>query len=116
MMVITDNSKYREKPEDDGGTQIKHYLIEILDSTLNNIWTTIAMTDTGDCTHQLLQTLVEGHRYCVRVTAANKIGQSEPYEARGEVITKDPWGRRISPILSLVFIFTFRCSLSLWQG
>jgi len=80
-----------EKPEDDGGTQIKHYLIEILDSTLNNIWTTIAMTDTGDCTHQLLQTLVEGHRYCVRVTAANKIGQSEPYEARGEVITKDPW-------------------------
>jgi len=80
-----------ESPKDDGGTPIKHFVTEILDYTTNNIWTSIAMSDAGDCTEQLLQNLMEGHKYCIRVTAANRIGQSEPRETKGEVITKDPW-------------------------
>ena len=68
-------------------------MTEILDFTTNNIWTSVAMTDTGECREQELDHLLEGHRYCFRVAAANRIGQSEPRETRGETITKDPWGK-----------------------
>ena len=93
-----------EKPKDDGGTPIKHFLTEILDLTINNIWTTVAMSDTGDCTNQLLENLVEGHRYCVRVTAANKIGQSQPQEAAGEIFMKDPWGKNSTILNTLQYV------------
>ena len=106
----------REKPADDGGTPIKHYVTEILDLTTNNIWTSIAMSDTGDCTQQLLQNLMEGHRYSVRVTAANKVGQSEPQEAKGEFITKDPWGKDLVCITHPVMLSNYRSSICMWQG
>ena len=83
----------RKSPEDDGGTSIKHFVTEILDFTTNNIWTSVAMTETGDCTEQLVQHLIEGHRYSFRVAAVNRIGQSEPKETQREIITKDPWGK-----------------------
>ena len=38
---------------------------------------------------------MEGHRYVFRVSAANKIGQSEPTEFKGSVVTKDPWGKQL---------------------
>eukprot|EP00092_Neocalanus_flemingeri_P000855 GFUD01000912.1.p1 GENE.GFUD01000912.1~~GFUD01000912.1.p1 ORF type:complete len:2609 (-),score=679.76 GFUD01000912.1:80-7906(-) len=78
-------------PEDDGGTSIKHFVTEILDLSTNNMWTSVAMTDTGDCREQLVQHLHEGHRYCFRVAAANRIGQSESRESIQEITTKDPW-------------------------
>ena len=107
---------YREAPEDDGGTPIKHFVTEILDFTTNNMWTSVAMSETGDCREQLLEHLLEGHRYCFRVAAANKIGQSEPRETKGEIITKDPWGKKLFSVAFFSHFSNFRCSKSLWQG
>jgi len=78
-------------PEDDGGSPIKHFVTEILNFTTNNIWSSVAMTDTGDCLEQEVDHLLEGHRYIFRVAAVNRLGQSETQETRGEIITKDPW-------------------------
>ena len=35
---------------------------------------------------------MEGHRYAFRVSAVNKVGQSDPFGIRGNVVIKDPWG------------------------
>ena len=39
---------FRKEPSDDGGCEIKHYLVEGLDLTMGNVWASLAMTDTGD--------------------------------------------------------------------
>ena len=80
-------------PEDDGGTPIKHFVVELCDITTNNLWTSVAMSDSGDSCEQLVQHLREGHKYSLRVAAANRIGQSETADLYEEVITKDPWGK-----------------------
>ena len=77
---------------DDGGTGIKHFIVELCDITTNNLWTSVAMTEDGDCLTQEILHLREGHKYSFRVAAANRIGQSEPTEGE-DVITKDPWGK-----------------------
>ncbi len=38
----------RRPPADDGGTAIKHYVVDLLDTTTNNMWTTVAMSNTGE--------------------------------------------------------------------
>ena len=88
-------------PEDDGGTPIKHFVVELCDITTNNLWTSVAMSDSGDSCEQLVQHLREGHKYGLRVAAANRIGQSETADLYGEVITRDPWGK------DFIFIFYF---------
>ena len=59
----------------------------------------MAMSDTGDCTEQEIEHLIEGHRYCFRVAAVNRLGQSDPQEIRGEIVTKDPWGKFLVNII-----------------
>merc|ERR1711915_985745 len=103
-------------PKDDGGTDIKHYVTEILDFTTNNIWTSVAMTETGECTEQSLQHLHEGHRYSFRVAAANRIGQSETTEANKEIITKDPWDVPNSCGKSIVVDWTPTFADISWTG
>ena len=66
--------------------------MELCDITTNNLWTSVAMTEDGDCLTQEILHLREGHKYSFRVAAANRIGQSEPTEGE-DVITKDPWGK-----------------------
>ena len=78
---------FRKSPTDDGGTPIKHYVVELCDITTNNLWTSVAMTETGDCEEQEVLHLREGHKYSFRVAAANRIGQSEPTEGE-DIITK----------------------------
>ena len=87
-------------PQDTGGTPIKHFLVELCDITTNNLWTSVAMTEDGDCCEQLIQHLREGHKYSFRVAAANRIGESEPADLKEDVITKDPWGK-IAKIVKL---------------
>ena len=38
----------RRPPEDDGGTSIKHYVVDLLDTTTNTMWSTVAMSNTGE--------------------------------------------------------------------
>ena len=86
-------------PEDDGGTPIKHFVVELCDITTNNLWTSVAMSDSGDSCEQMVQHLREGHKYNLRVAAANRIGQSETADLYDEVITKDPWGKFLIRII-----------------
>ena len=104
---------HRKAPDDDGGSPIKHYVTEILNFTTNNIWTSVAMSDTGDCTEQEIEHLIEGHRYCFRVAAVNRLGQSDPQEIRGEIVTKDPWGK-ILVLEAHFYCFFLRCSICMW--
>ncbi len=92
-------------PEDDGGTPIKHFVVELCDITTNNLWTSVAMSDSGDSCEQLVQHLREGHKYSLRVAAANRIGQSETADLYEEVITKDPWGKMSVFLSSLRYFF-----------
>ena len=78
---------------DDGGTPIKHFVVELCDITTNNLWTSVAMTESADQCEQTVQHLREGHKYSLRVAAVNRIGQSEPADLLEDVITKDPWGK-----------------------
>ena len=82
------------QPADDGGALIKHFVIEICDFTTNNLWTSVAMTESGEQCQQEVLHLQPGHYFGFRVAAANKIGQSEPAEMTGDVLTKDPWGKQ----------------------
>ena len=48
------------------------------------------MTEDGEASSLTIQHLAEGHRYNVRVTAANRVGQSDPQEMQNgvDVVTK----------------------------
>ena len=41
---------FRKAPKDDGGCPIKHYIIDLLNATTSNLWTTVAMSDSGQDT------------------------------------------------------------------
>ncbi|KAK3103159.1 hypothetical protein FSP39_016894 [Pinctada imbricata] len=76
-----------DRPKDDGGSPIKHYVVEKKDSEANN-WQ-------EECTTEDLEIdvtgLQEGHRYTFQVKAVNDQGVSDPLPADGEIIAKDPW-------------------------
>ncbi|KAL1383363.1 hypothetical protein pipiens_013162 [Culex pipiens pipiens] len=76
-----------QKPKDDGGVPIDHYVIEKFDPD-NGIWMTAGKTD-GPFTEFPVEGLVPGHRYKFRVKAVNPEGESEPLETAGTVLAKD---------------------------
>jgi len=80
-------------PKDDGGTEIKKYIIEQIDNTSGNgNWTECAQTTTGANKQICVEQLIPRHRYRFRVRAANKIGPSEATEMTGpDILAKDPW-------------------------
>merc|ERR1711963_35803 len=80
-------------PKDDGGTEIKKYIVEQLDVTAGNgNWTECAQTQTGSERAIKVENLTTRHYYRFRVRAANKIGPSEPAEMTGpDLLAKDPW-------------------------
>ncbi|CAB4056973.1 unnamed protein product [Lepeophtheirus salmonis] len=80
-------------PKDNGGTDVKKYIIEALDTTSGNShWTTVGQTATGSERAYKVDHLTPIHKYRFRVCAANKIGQSNPTEMSGDaILTKDPW-------------------------
>jgi len=80
-------------PKDNGGTELKKYIIEALDTTTGNgAWTEVAQTDTGTQRSIKVENLTPQHKYRFRVRAANKIGPSDPGEMSGDdVLMRDPW-------------------------
>ena len=55
--------KNRTPPADDGGCSIKHYIVESLDFTTSNIWSTVAMSESGD-----QREFVVRYIYCIHFT------------------------------------------------
>merc|ERR1712223_2704 len=81
------------EPADDGGTPIKKYVVECIDTTGGNgSWVQCASTDDGSPRKIKVENLTTGHRYRFRVRAVNKIGESDPKEMSGDdILMKDPW-------------------------
>ena len=81
-------------PADDGGTPIKKYIVECMDTTTGNgTWSPVASTDDGNTKKIKVDHLTPLHKYRFRVVAVNKIGPSDPGEMKGpDILMKDPWG------------------------
>jgi len=81
------------KPKDDGGTDIKKYIVEAMDTTTGNgSWSEVTQTPTGNATQIKCEGLKPLHKYRFRVKAVNKIGISDPGEMKGpDILMKDPW-------------------------
>ncbi|EGT49285.1 hypothetical protein CAEBREN_29721 [Caenorhabditis brenneri] len=82
-----------KEPEDDGGAEISHYVIEKQDAATGR-WT--ACGESKD-TNFHVDDLVQGHEYKFRVKAVNRHGDSDPLEAREAIIAKDPFDRADKP-------------------
>ena len=82
-------------PADDGGTPIKKYIVECMDTTTGNgTWSPVASTDDGGTRKIRVDHLTPMHKYRFRVVAVNKIGPSDPGEMKGpDILMKDPWGK-----------------------
>ena len=92
-------------PSDDGGTPIKKYIVECMDTTSGNgTWSPVASTDDGGTRKIKVEHLTPMHKYRFRVVAVNKIGPSDPGEMKGDdILMKDPWGRSQNMIHTLVW-------------
>ncbi|ULT95623.1 hypothetical protein L3Y34_004374 [Caenorhabditis briggsae] len=82
-----------KEPEDDGGAEVSHYVIEKQDAATGR-WT--ACGESKD-TNFHVDDLVQGHEYKFRVKAVNRHGDSDPLEAREAIIAKDPFDRADKP-------------------
>merc|ERR1712226_190801 len=80
-------------PKDNGGTEIKKYIIEAMDNTTGNgQWTEVAQSNSGSERATKVEHLKPNHKYRFRVKAVNKIGQSDPGEMSGDdILMRDPW-------------------------
>jgi len=80
-------------PADDGGTPIKKYIVECMDTTSGNgTWSPVASTEDGNTKKIKVEHLTPMHKYRFRVVAVNKIGPSDPGEMKGDdILMKDPW-------------------------
>ena len=87
-------------PKDDGGTDIKNYIIEALDidAGTGGKWHEVAQTDSGSDGKIKCTGLHNKHRYRFRARAVNKIGASDPCEMLGDdILIKDPWDEPDKP-------------------
>merc|ERR1712088_461257 len=80
-------------PKDNGGTEIKKYIVEAMDTTTGNgSWTEVTQTASGTENKIRCDGLKPLHKYRFRVKAVNKIGISDPGEMKGpDILMKDPW-------------------------
>lgn len=76
-----------EKPEDDGGAPIEHYLIERMDVDMGR-WVPCATSKVPECD---VAGLNEGKDYQFRVKAVNSEGESEPLETTTPTTAKNPY-------------------------
>ena len=74
-----------------------------MDLSTNNLWSSVAMSETGEDSCAEVVNLLPEHRYAFRVSAANRIGQSDPADMMcRDVTTKDPWGIKDKSIKKLL--------------
>ena len=96
-LVVSDVTKTTakvkwEKPEDDGGSPIKEYEIEKMD-TRTGKWVRVGKVPGNSPNPEFEVTgLNPGSEYKFRVTAVNDEGDSEPLESERGVIAKNPFG------------------------
>ena len=76
-----------DKPEDDGGEPIQHYLVEKFDAEVGR-WVPALTTKNLDTE---VTGLIPGHEYKFRVKAVNAEGESEPLETDHSFIAKNPF-------------------------
>ena len=80
-----------DQPEDDGGTEIFNYILEMKEPTLPGFsslgWTICYSEGTRKMTKV---PLTENHEYYFRVTAENKCGLSLPLELKTPILACDP--------------------------
>jgi predicted phage tail protein len=90
-------------PKDNGGTDIKKYIIEALDTTTGNgAWSEVAQTSSGTERSIKVEHLTPQHSYRFRVKAVNKVGNSDPGEMSGDdILMRDPWGNIIRTTLQI---------------
>ncbi|CAE1243307.1 Titin,Twitchin [Acanthosepion pharaonis] len=75
------------KPKDDGGCPIKHYVVEKMDTSRGE-WVEVEKCSNLKCKVPGLQA---NKRYQFRVKAVNSEGASLPLTSDGEIVAKDPW-------------------------
>ncbi|XP_018789320.1 PREDICTED: twitchin isoform X17 [Bactrocera latifrons] len=82
-----------ERPEDDGGEPIEHYVVERMDTETGR-WVPV-------CTSKLPEAevtgLVEGKQYMFRVKAVNAEGDSEPLVTETSITAKNPYDAADAP-------------------
>lgn len=82
-----------DKPEDDGGEPVDHYVVERMDTETGRwIPVTTSKTPEADVTG-----LNEGKDYQFRVKAVNAEGESEPLETETPTTAKNPYGEPDAP-------------------
>ena len=76
-----------DSPEDDGGTPVTQYVINMMDLTVND-WVTAA--ETKDKSVEI-KNLKPGHLYRFEVVAVNKEGESQPARLKDPVKAENPY-------------------------
>ncbi|ODM93780.1 Twitchin [Orchesella cincta] len=76
-----------EKPEDDGGEPIDHYVVERMDTSTGR-WVPVA---TSKLPEMDVTGLNEGKEYLFRVKAVNSEGESDPLETDMPTLAKNPF-------------------------
>lgn len=74
-------------PEDDGGADITHYVVEKQDTSTGR-WTVCG--EPADTNFEVTD-LTPGHEYKFRVKAVNRYGESDPLDANKPIVAKDPF-------------------------
>uniref|UniRef100_A0A0N5D1Z0 non-specific serine/threonine protein kinase n=1 Tax=Thelazia callipaeda TaxID=103827 RepID=A0A0N5D1Z0_THECL len=76
-----------QEPEDNGGTELSHYIVEKQDVKTGR-WT---FAGEAHSTTMQIDDLNPGHEYTFRVKAVNKYGESDPLKTTEFIIAKDPF-------------------------
>ncbi|XP_059218729.1 twitchin isoform X21 [Stomoxys calcitrans] len=82
-----------EKPEDDGGVPIEHYVVERMDTETGR-WVPVLTTKTPEAE---VTGLTEGKEYMFRVKAVNAEGESEPLVTDVPTLAKNPFDPAEAP-------------------
>nr|CAD7424747.1 unnamed protein product [Timema monikensis] len=82
-----------EKPEDDGGEPIDHYVVERMDTETGR-WVPVVTSKTPEAE---VAGLNEGKEYQFRVKAVNAEGESEPLETEIPTLAKNPYSEPDKP-------------------
>lgn len=85
-------------PENDGGSQVTHYIVEKRDAE-RKTWSTVT-PEVKKLSFQVTN-LVPGNEYFFRVTAVNEYGPGVPTDAPKPVLASDPLSKQYSFFLSL---------------
>lgn len=81
-----------QKPDDDGGVPIDHYVIERMDTEMGR-WVPVT---TSKLPEAEVTGLHEGKEYLFRVKAVNAEGESEPLDTDFGIVAKNPYSKYCS--------------------